>query len=73
VVAVAPRSVRGTRLGCFGGSRVPFAGRNVGQTQFPGMAHNSARRKKQSLQVVSVRFATAGPRLQAAFLVMKRF
>jgi hypothetical protein len=36
-----------------------LTGRNVGQTQFPGRAHNSARRKKQSLQVISGRFAKA--------------
>src|SRR6266508_5624300 len=35
-----------------------FAGRDVGQTQLPGIAQRSARRKKQSLQVISVRFAT---------------
>jgi hypothetical protein len=35
-----------------------FAGRYVGQTQFPGIAQRSALRKKQSLQVISVRFGT---------------
>jgi hypothetical protein len=30
--------------------------------QFPGIAHRSARRKKQSLHVTSIRFAKADPR-----------
>jgi hypothetical protein len=54
---VALRSGRETSCGCRGGISAAFAGRKVGQTQFPGMAQRSARRKKQSLQVFSGRFA----------------
>jgi hypothetical protein len=54
---VALLNGRGTRCGWRGGTSEVFAGRKVGQTQLPGMAHSSALRKKQSLQVVSVRFA----------------
>jgi hypothetical protein len=43
-------------FGCRGGSSADLAALKVGQGAFPGIAQSSARRKKQSSQVVARRF-----------------